>query len=242
MRFFNLNSPLMRFLSKMADVMIVNFFTLLCCLPVFTMGAALTAAHYVCLKLVRNEECYIVRDYFKSFKQNFRQGSILGILVMLGAAVLVADYCIISDTNMKYGDILKIGLLITAVIYLMVVMFVFASQAKFDNPIRFTIKNAFLMSVLQFPKTILMIAIHVVPIVIILFVYEAIPVVLFFGISGPIFLSAFLYNKFFQRMEDNVIGEEEFEEEEDDPDRIFSDKLDEALIEENMNPQNNKSV
>ena len=67
-KFFNLDSPLMVFLSKMADLMILNIITLLLCLPIITAGDAMTALYYMTIKIVRGEECYIVRGYFKSFK------------------------------------------------------------------------------------------------------------------------------------------------------------------------------
>ena len=66
-RIFDMDSPVMRFLGRLADLMILNLVTLLCCLPVVTIGASLTAMHYVLLKMVRNEESYIVRSFFKSY-------------------------------------------------------------------------------------------------------------------------------------------------------------------------------
>ena len=35
------------------------------------------------LKLVRDEESYTVRSFFKSFKENFKQGSVIGIIMTL---------------------------------------------------------------------------------------------------------------------------------------------------------------
>ena len=69
MRIFDLDSPLMRVLTKMADLMLLNLLALICCIPIITVGASLTALHYVALKIVRNEEGYIIRTFFKSFKK-----------------------------------------------------------------------------------------------------------------------------------------------------------------------------
>ena len=71
MKFLSLDSPLMRFLGKMADLMILNLLVIFCSIPIITMGASLTAMHYVALKIVRNEEAYITKDFFKSFKCTF---------------------------------------------------------------------------------------------------------------------------------------------------------------------------
>ena len=73
MKFLEIDSPFMRVLGRIADLMIINFLTILLCIPVVTAGAAFTAMHYVMLKLVRDEEGYIVKQYFKSFKENFVQ-------------------------------------------------------------------------------------------------------------------------------------------------------------------------
>ena len=88
MKIFDLDSPLMNVLNKMADLMWLNILTLICCIPVITAGAALTSMHYVALKIVRNEESYITRSFFKSFKTNFRQATLIWLLLMLVAAIL----------------------------------------------------------------------------------------------------------------------------------------------------------
>ena len=60
-KLFDLENPVMRGLSRLADMMILNLLTLLLCLPVFTAGSALTAMYYVELKWARKEEGYTVR-------------------------------------------------------------------------------------------------------------------------------------------------------------------------------------
>ena len=70
-RFFSIDSPLFSFLTKVADLILLNFLALIFCLPVITVGASLTALNYVALKIVRDEECYITRSFLKSFKENF---------------------------------------------------------------------------------------------------------------------------------------------------------------------------
>ena len=69
MKIFDLDSPLMNVLNKMADLMWLNILTLICCIPIITAGAAFTSMHYVALKIVRNEESYITRS-FCSFSVN----------------------------------------------------------------------------------------------------------------------------------------------------------------------------
>lgn len=91
MRIFNAESPLMEGLSKVADLVILNLLVLLCCIPVITAGAALTGMHYVLLKMARDEEGYIVRSYFKSFKENFLQATGMWLIFLVLLSVFILD-------------------------------------------------------------------------------------------------------------------------------------------------------
>lgn len=60
-------------MTKIFDILLLNFLWLLCSLPVISFGASATALYYMMMKLVRDEESGIVRGFFKAFKENFRQ-------------------------------------------------------------------------------------------------------------------------------------------------------------------------
>ena len=155
-RFFNLDSPVMVALTKMADLIIVNLLAFFCCLPIITVGASMTALHYVVLKIVRDEECYIVRSFFKSFKENFKQATGIGILVLV--AGFICSFDIYYAVRMNQRGMLII-FTIMSIIYLFTVLYVFPLQAQFENTIKATIKNAFLLSIKNLPWTLLMAAI-----------------------------------------------------------------------------------
>ena len=233
MKIFDLDSPLMQFLNKMADLLWLNILTFICCIPIVTIGASLTAMHYMALKMVRNEECYITRGFFKSFKENFRQATLIWLLLLLLFAVLLGDFYIMRNSGMEFPQVLQIVITAVGVLVLFTATFVFPVLAKFENTIYRTLKNALIMSILQFPKTIAMLILGiVVPIALYIFVPAATPVVFLFGLSVPAFLSALMYNKFFKKleaqMEENSDPKENQNPEEDE--RIFKDELDETLI------------
>ena len=100
-RIFDLDGPVLGTLNKIADLLWLNILTIICCLPVFTIGASLSAAHYVCLKLYRGEEGYVTKDFFKAFKMNFAQGSALGVLCLVLAAVFITDF-VVTNKNFAY--------------------------------------------------------------------------------------------------------------------------------------------
>ena len=231
MKIFDLDSPLMNVLNKMADLMWLNILTLICCIPVITSGAALTSMHYVALKIVRNEESYITRSFFKSFKTNFRQATLIWLLLMLVAAILGGDYYIITKSGMQFSQVLVVLIMAAGVLVICTSLYVFPVLAKFDNTIMGTIRNAFIMSILQLPKTVVMFVMAFFPLIIYLVSLRLIPIIFLFGFSLPAYASAMLYNKFFQKLEDQLLSEQEpapeISPEEDE--RVFHDELDESL-------------
>ena len=90
MSIFEEGSPFQGFLNKVTDLLILNLVTLLLCLPVITAGAALTAMHYVLLKMVRGEEGYIVKSFFRAFKREFRQATVMWVMFMALAALMAS--------------------------------------------------------------------------------------------------------------------------------------------------------
>ena len=229
-RLFDLDSPLMRGLNKVADLMLLNVLTLICCIPVFTIGASLTACHYVALKILRNEEGYITKEFFKSFKTYFKQATVVWMIALVVIVVLVLDFYIMTTSpDISIGYWIEVLLIVTVILLSFTLCWVFAMMAKFTNTLKATLKNSFALSVIRFPRTILMLICYAVPVVIAVFFFQAFPFVLLFGISAPVFVSAVLYNKTFKGLEEKIIarieaekGPEELNPEEED-ERIFHD-------------------
>ena len=237
MKLFNIDSPLMQALSKMADLMWLNILTIFLCLPVVTAGAALTAMNYMALKIVRDEECYITKGFFKSFKENFKQATIIWIILLAVVTVLGIDFYVFTHSETEVSGVIQVAVMVAAIMVLFTTMYLFPVLAKFDNTIMKTIKNALILSLVQFPKTILMIIVYLIPIIITICVFQLMPLVFMFGVSVPAWISAKLYNKFFQRLEDRITGAdapEEAETEGEEDERIFRDELDPALAKKDV--------
>lgn len=200
-RFFDLESPFMRFLNLVGDLMIMNFLMIICCLPVITVGAACTGMHYVLLKMVRGEEGYLVRGFFKSFKQNFRQATLIWLLMLAVIFVYVGDFLIFSYSDYQFPRIFIIFILALGIILLMVSVYVFPILSRFENTIKNTLRNALFMAILNLPKTILMVLISAIPAVVLYFSAYAGIFVFMFGISLPAYLSAYIYSKIFRKFE-----------------------------------------
>ena len=73
MSFFSLDSKFSQIMGRVFDLMMLNIIFLIMCIPIVTIGANFTAMYYVTLKMIKNEETYIFRTYWKSFRENFKQ-------------------------------------------------------------------------------------------------------------------------------------------------------------------------
>ena len=82
MRFNMMDNVVVRALSKLGDMICLNVMWLVCCIPVVTIGASTTALYTVMLKLVKNEEGYVFRGFLKAFKTNFKQSTIIWLIVL----------------------------------------------------------------------------------------------------------------------------------------------------------------
>lgn len=200
-KIFDLDNPIMRFLSKMADLMLLNLIALICCIPIVTIGASMTALHYVLLKMVRNEEGYIVRSFFKSFKENFKQATVIWLIILLFLIIFAGDLFIMNYSTIQFPKALRVILFAIALFVSMVVCYVFPVLSRFDNSIFKTIKNALFMSILSLPKTILMLVVYVLPIGALYVTTMAMPIIFLFGISAPAYIAAMLYSGTFKKFE-----------------------------------------
>lgn len=233
MRFFDYDSPLMQFLTKVANLMIINGLTILCCLPIVTIGAALTAAHYMCMKMVRNEDGPIVKGYFKSFKESFKQATPVWLILLVIILILLGDYLIIYHSGITFPYWFKVALAAVAFIGLFEWIMVFPVMGKFYNtPLR-TLKNALIISIAKFPVTLVLIVLNGIFIFLMIYAIQVLPLVLLFGITVPAYVGAMMLNKYFKKLEDHIIetqiasGVIKPEPEEDESEKIFHDIPDE---------------
>lgn len=165
-RLFDMDNKFFRFMGRLADLCILNVLCILCCIPVVTAGASITAMFYVTMKMVRNEEAYIARSFFKSFKENFRQATVINIIMLVIAGVLYVDFRVAKSMPGTASTVFQYLFLIFAILYVMLFTYIYPVLAKFYNSIKNTFRNAILMSVRHLPYTVLMIIVSICPILV----------------------------------------------------------------------------
>lgn len=206
MKFFDPNNPFMRSMSKVADVVILNFLFIICSIPIVTIGPALTALHCVTMKLVRDEEGSVFKEFFQSFRLNFRQAFAIHMLFLAVAAVLFIDIYFVLYSKNDLGAMAYILFGVAAflgVMGAMTLLYVYPVLAKFDNPTRRTLMVAFTLSIRHLPTTIALAIITAIPIVAMMIPNEIVIsfmfVMLLFGFSGVAMAQASFLRKVFDR-------------------------------------------
>lgn len=144
---FNPDGPFFQFMNSLAAFIGLNVLFLITCLPVFTIGPALTALYTVTLKEARKEGGYIFSTYVKAFKENFRQSSIAFLIQLILALVFLFNAYFWGTQNTVLGNTLMFVMTTLLVVLALTFMYCYPLMAKFENSIKQSMKNAFLIAV-----------------------------------------------------------------------------------------------
>ena len=212
-RFFNMDNKFFVFMGRVADLLLLNFLCILCCIPVVTAGASITALYYVTLKMARDEESYIARSFF------------INLILLLTAAVLFIDLRIAkAGSGAMYKGLFSLFIAF-ALIYAMILLYIYPILAKFFNSVKNTFVNAFLMSVRHLPLTLLMLVISASPLLLMwLFAYVSYAqftsiLIMLFILMGFSTL-AYWKSKIFVKIFDNYIPKDENDENDEEKNEL----------------------
>ena len=167
MRFFSYESKFSQLLLKLCYACYLNLLWFVCSIPIFTIGAATTALNYAYLKIVRDEDSHVGAMFFRSFRQNFKQATVLW-LIMLGVGLFLAGdgYVVYhlrqnsTGTPAVIWTLVLAVLIAAAVVFVIVLEFLFPLLASVENDNLSMLKNAFLIGTHYLFATILIFAVH----------------------------------------------------------------------------------
>lgn len=213
--FFKMEGKFFNILSKIADLLWLNLLTILCCVPVITAGASITAMYSVTLAMVKNEEGYLTKSFFKAFAANFRQATAMWAVILAGTLVILADVHIIGNYAPQFKIWLLVPMCFIVIVLLALFLYVFPLQAYFRNTIRGTMGNALKLSVAHLPYTVVFLIRQAMPVIVIYYVTNiGFLVALGWGFAGIGYLCSFAYHGIFRKyevQEDLDITREEME-------------------------------
>ena len=171
MKLFNPDSRIMIFLSRVADLVILNILWLVCCIPVVTIGASTTAMYHVIRHWQKDSVSSIMRDFFQSFKEDFKQATPVYLILLIPTVAVVINAMLIfnPENSAAVPSYLLVIWFISALILLFISSFVYPVMAFFADSIFKTLRNAMVLALAHLPRTILISVLNLLP-VILLFV------------------------------------------------------------------------
>ena len=212
----DLDGPLVRALSDLNTLVILNILTALFCIPVITAGASVAAMHYVIMEMFENRGSGVAREFWKRFKENLRNATPVWLILLAAAVFIYVDCRIIMGGQMGLPRAMLVPLYIGAFIEASIAVYAFPLTARFVYSTGATFKNSAILAVANFPRTVLMVLYHVIMPYLLFNVSRLLPLFFLVGISLPAYFSALLYMPVIRKM----IGEPEPDEDmpEDGPD------------------------
>lgn len=181
MKFFSVDGALYKFLSRLWDMIKLNFLWLLFSLPIVTMGAATVAAYSVTLKMVDESEGYVARQFIKAFKENWKQGIPLGLLAIFCSYVVYLDFELFNKVE-NNPIVLAIFGIVAAFVFGMAFIYAFPLSARYENTLLGTLKNSVNIATRYFVRTLFLVFILAIELLLIFFNTTT----LFFGLLiGP---------------------------------------------------------
>ena len=197
---FGENNPVWKAVNRFADMMVIGIWFLITCIPIFTIGAALSAFYYTAMDSLRKEDGYIFRRYFRNFGKNFKKGTLLWLIMLaLGAVFSMNIYVWLINSDMQIALVMLIISAIILLAWMVTFVFVFPLQARFENTIGKTIQNAFLLGISNLPFTIAVIILVGMLGYLCYISWLAIIIMLLFGTGLVGYLLVYNYERLFKK-------------------------------------------
>lgn len=206
----NTDSPVFEFLGTFADFVGLNLLFLITCLPIITIGPALCALFTVTLRESRGEHGYILSTYLKAFKNNLKSGIGIFLIYLLIGGILLFNIVFWMEMETMLSSVITVILIPVTILYIMSAFYVFALNARYENSIKQTIRNAFS---LPFTSPFLSLLMLVIPVMILFLVWVTPILKVLFIIFGAAFIAyceSFLLTKVFEKFEPEQVQEEEY--------------------------------
>lgn len=166
MNFFSVESPIYKFMQSLWDILKLNFMWIIFCIPIVTIGGSTIAAFSVLLRMSEDQEGNVIKDFWKAFRENWKQGILIGLLPPICFEAVFLDFQLYNAVENGGLGILIVGCF-SAYIFIFCLIYVFPLLARYDNTVINSIKNSFRIGMKFFGRTFLLLVIIAVEVLII---------------------------------------------------------------------------
>jgi len=150
------DGPIYNMLNRIGNLIGISILWLISCLPIITIGTAATALYYTTVKVLRRESGSILKEYFYSFKENLKNGTIMTVMGMVVAVVMYLDLSYVMGTNGNLGGLLVTIYYMIVLLIASILMYIFPNLSRFKMNKRGLLKLSFYMAFRHLPTTFLL--------------------------------------------------------------------------------------
>lgn len=189
-----------RIFGFLGQMILLNILWMVCSLPVITAGASSTALFYCTLKLHKDKDIRVLRDFFKSFRQNFIQSTAVWVLLLMAAGLIWMEKETLASMPASMGQIFYWVLAAIAIPLLLIALYIFPTIAAFENKLTKLVSNAFYFSVKKIGYALIVAVITILPMTMTLVDAKLFPVYLFIWLTVGFSLTAYGNSWFMWRL------------------------------------------
>lgn len=202
---FNINGPFYRIMSKVADAMILTILWLVSSVPLITLGASCSALYFSVFKVIREDADTPWRCYWRAFRSNFKQGTIIGIPVMLACGFWA--YFLFQRYLVK--DFLSLAPLLALIALCYCIMwlhYILTYIARFSDSFKGVLLKSLILCISEMPRSLLVLLCFVLSIALLVVCILVAPLLAFFmPVLYALLLSLILekvYGKYIKKAEE----------------------------------------
>lgn len=151
---FRLDGRLFRIVDKTVSLIKLNILWILFSIPLVTGGAALCALHVTAVKLLKDEEGYILKDFWSVFRHKWKLSLKLWIPFLAAAAALVLDYLFWRNVEGDFAAGMRVMICVLSGIWIMLVIYTFPLAARMDTSAGVTYRNGILLLLKYLPQSV----------------------------------------------------------------------------------------
>ena len=164
MNIFNSDGWFARIFGTIGDIIVVNILFIICSIPIFTMGASMSAMYYTLLKKQRTGETGgIIKLFFKGFKDNFKKSTIAWLLFLLIAFVFSLDFNLFGKGGPQENKLMYYTSVIFFILICFIAIYLFPVISAFENSLKNLIIQSMYMAAKNFIFTILIMILYTLP-------------------------------------------------------------------------------
>ena len=202
---FQPDSLLIRFLTKICDLLFLNIMFVLSCVTTVFSGAAVASLYAVTLKMIRGQDYAPIKGFLRALRENFLPSFSTTILLFVDVTLLAVLRGALYAETLLMSPTLFVLLAIITILLTALLSWLFPLLARFENTFSRHLNNAVRLSLVNLPVTFLLTAVNLLPLLLCLLIPPSLGVVfafwLLFGFAAGAWVNSFYLNRIFQSLQ-----------------------------------------